>query len=140
MIRAFHLALLVGLAVVVSTAAADEYKPLKIDKKWSGRTPTVNKKLMPAKGYITSEKAFADVWKAWMGKEKQPVVDFSKELVLVVCEPCSSVSVGAAVSPKGDLMLTGGGTDDIRDDCCFEIAVVPLEGVKTINGKAIEKD
>jgi hypothetical protein len=128
-----------------STAQAD-VKPVKPVKEWKGKFPAKEDEPLrmeaPTSGYIANEKAWAKLWKAWRGKEELPKVDFDRQLVLVGSEQCAANSIEArlGLDEKGDLKgyfrttLLGG------PGFVYLIVVVDRAGIKTYNGKAIEKE
>jgi hypothetical protein len=145
MLRA--LLLLSGASLVIAAAgntavAADPV--LKPVKEWSGKFPDDKDlplmKLAPASGYLTDAKAFEKLWKAWRPTEETPKIDFDKEIVFVGTTMCAANRVSMSFGLKdGNLSVVSRSTLIAGPGFAYSIAVVPGEGVKTINGKPIAK-
>jgi hypothetical protein len=94
----------------------------------------------PKRNYIVSEKELTRVWKAWKVKDEMPKVDFDKQLVLVVTSRSSGLGLTPRLEENGDLKVIAFATADLRPDYAFQFGLIPREGIKTIEGKAIEKE
>src|SRR5688500_7524977 len=82
---------LVLFLVVIATAAGGEIKPVNSwEGKFSDDKDLPKQKLATAKGYLTDDKDFAELWKAWRGEEKLPEIDFKKHLVFVATVRCAA--------------------------------------------------
>jgi hypothetical protein len=137
---------LVGIVILCvwaaggSPAAAEDRK-LEPVRTWAGLLG--EKKLTemaPAKGYLTSEAAWKELWEAWRPGEKLPEVDFTKRLVLVHLGGIYPVVHEVRVTDQGDLKVRLSFRVPPRPGYGYGIAVIERGGVKTINGKAIEPD
>jgi hypothetical protein len=135
---------LVGLVAVatvvlfapVALAQKNAVKPIK---EWTGSVEDENL----AKGAaecITSAKGLENLWKAWKLADKVPEVNFTKEIVILTTTPGSKLKLFATLDEKGNLMVGGLGTRDLRPGFRYVIATVSKEGVKTVNGKELPKE
>ncbi len=139
---AISVVFLIAVAVT-SNAADDKAKEVKPTQEWSGSIVNQVADLpdsRPADGVITDKETFGKVWKAWKGSEKEPAVDFKKEVVVAEKTQGSRLGVSARLTADGDLKVEWMATRDIRPGFRFRIAVFPREGVKTVNGKALPKE
>lgn len=135
---------LVGLVAVATVAlfasvALAQKTAVKPIKEWTGSVE--DEKL--AKGApvcITSAKGLENLWKAWKLADKVPEVDFAKEIVILTTTQGSKLKLFAALDEKGNLMVGGLGTRDLRPGFRYVIATVRKEGVKTVNGKELPKE
>jgi hypothetical protein len=95
----------------------------------------------PKDRFLTDEKAFAKLWKAWRPKEKMPKIDFKKQFVLVATTtgPNSVVLANTKVDDKGNFTATVGSTLVFGDGFGYLIAVFDRKGVKTVFGKPLGK-
>jgi hypothetical protein len=129
---------LLGVAIAALVSVAAEVKP---ESSWS----TVVKdealaKKAPENGVLTDAKAFETLWKATMGDEKLPKVDFDKNLVVV------SLSLGGPNRPRvfggkltdGNLEVVAVSTKIGGEGFGIAFTVFPKEGVKKVNGKDIK--
>jgi hypothetical protein len=127
-------------AVLLLAPGPGDATPVKPLMQWTGRVKDKDLlKLAPARGYLSHEKDLEKLWKAWDIKEKMPAVDFTKELILVAAARSSSLSVSSKLDESGDLRITTVVTADLRPDFGYVIVLIPRAGVKTINGKPIER-
>ncbi len=137
--KTLALALVCLLAVAVTGNAAD--KEVKPTQEWKGSVATdALKSLRPATGIITDKETFAKLWKEWKVGHKEPTIDFKKELVAVETTSGSKLSIAAQLTPEGDLKVNGIATADFGPGFRYQIVVLPREGVKTVNGKALPKE
>jgi hypothetical protein len=109
-------------------------------QEWTGQLADGNlQKEKPVDGFITNNDDFAKLWKAWMGKQKLPEIDFDKELVMVASSSNSRVFEILLIVGKGDANAVVGRKAEEVKGFTFLIAVFNREAIKTIDGKAIEK-
>lgn len=127
-----------AILLLLCLAPLAHAEALKATKKWTGRVSNEAAKAAPATGYVSGPKEWAKLWKEWKIGDKVPVIDFKKEMVLVVTSVGSGIGVDPALDEKGDLTNRGASTDDLRPDTGYVVVVVPSKGVKTFNGKAIK--
>jgi hypothetical protein len=120
----------------VSTANAQDRKPLETLKEWRGDNPNEGLAKDSPK-FITNAKDLEKLWKAWDIKEKLPEIDFAKEILLVETTRGSRLNLKATLDEKGDLQSLGLATRDLRDGFRYVMITVNKAGVKTIAGKAI---
>ena len=120
----------------VSTANAQDRKPLETLKEWRGDNPNEGLTKDSPK-FITNAKDLEKLWKAWDIKEKLPEIDFSKEILLVETTRGSRLNLKATLDEKGDLQSLGLATRDLRPRFRYVMITVNKAGIKTIAGKAI---
>jgi hypothetical protein len=99
--------------------------------------------LKPESGVITDRETFAKVWQGWRKGESPPLIDFNKEIVVVVVDAFELTDVGVLrgvvddpdVRPHGDHRLP------LREVDGFSYGIARFrrerflpEGIKTING------
>ena len=139
--RLYAIVAVLFITALVTPAVQAEAKPLKPTAEWRGSVEDLTlQTAAPASGALTSQKAFADLWKAWKPDDKLPEVDFTKELVLVATTRGSRLSLSAALDEQGNLQPRGISTRDLRPGFRFHLIAVSREGVKTINNKPLPKD
>jgi hypothetical protein len=138
--------LLIGLAGAAGQGGGkNSGQPVKVEQAWSGRMVGKEKedlkKLAPEKGYIAGPKAFAALWKAWRTDEKVPEIDFAKKLVVVgLAGGPNEVTLIPFVDAQGNLTpkmfatLVGG------PGFGYALGVVDRDGIKSVQGKPLEKD
>ena len=106
---------------------------------WTGKVADKSlEKKKPATGFLVTERAFADLWRAWRGKDKLPTVDFDKNLVTVVTGK-TIFEVQYGVDGQGNLL------EKVRAELrstevqgfTYFIAVLPRVGIKSVNGRKI---
>jgi hypothetical protein len=132
----FLCALLMVLLGFVSTANAQERKPLETLKEWRGSNP--NEALTKdCPKFISNAKELEKLWKAWDIKEKLPEIDFSKEIVLIETTRGSRLNLKAILDEKGNLQPLGIATRDFGPGFRYVIISINKAGIKTIEGKAI---
>jgi hypothetical protein len=119
---------------------------IKSTKEWAGQLEDGKLKkekpvdrLFTADGFITNKEDFAKVWKAWMGKEKLPEIDFDKELVVVASSSKGRIFEILLIEEKGDVKTIAGSRAAEVKGFTFMIAVFKREGIKTIDGQPIKK-
>jgi hypothetical protein len=131
--------LALGVLVCVVVEARADKKELKPIKTWKGSIDDVKlQKEAPKSGYISNQKDFAKLWKAWKLGDKVPKVDFKKELVMLATSNGSSVGLTATLDEKGNLTNTGFATSDFGEGFRYRMITVQRDGVKTINGKELK--
>lgn len=132
----FLCALLMVLLGFVSTANAQERKPLETLKEWRGDNPNeVLSKDAPK--FVANSKDLEKLWKAWDIKEKLPEIDFSKEIVLIETTRGSRLNLKAILDEKGNLQPLGIATRDFGPGFRYVIISINKAGIKKIEGKAI---
>jgi len=143
MIRGVSIGLLTGLAFAAGLAAAPAQggkgKPIKPLQTWQAKVQDeALKNAAPPSGFVTNAKEFAALWKAWRGDEKVPDVDFKKNLVLVGLAGGPNIAgIGATLSDDGNLTVLVRQTLIGGPGFGYQLAVVPRDGIKTVNGKAV---
>jgi hypothetical protein len=139
------LSLILCTSITMPTIYAKD-KEIKPVKEWKGtfvnasEEPLMNE--TPKKGYIANQKAWEKLWKAWRSKEELPKIDFDKQVVFVASTQCAANRITGTVklSDQGDLRFDYFATEIGGPGFAYQILVVDLEGVKTINGKPIDKE
>ena len=124
------------MIALVSTANAQDRKPLETLKEWRGDNPNEGLAKDSPK-FITNAKDLEKLWKAWDIKEKVPEIDFAKEILLVETTRGSRLNLKATLDEKGDLQSLGLATRDLRPGFRYVMITVNKAGIKTIAGKAI---
>lgn len=140
MMRSLVVAALAALVCAPFATAEEPKKPAKptVDLFGSVEDEAL-KKEMPESGVIVSAKGWEKLAKAW-GIKMPAKVDFEKEVLVVATSVGSKLNVNAKVNDKGDLMVLGFGTRDLRPGFRYAIKSVSKEGVKTVNGKPLPKE
>ncbi|MBY0327497.1 MAG: hypothetical protein K2Q30_11305 [Gemmataceae bacterium] len=124
------------MIALVSTANAQDRKPLETLKEWRGDNPNEGLAKDSPK-FITNAKDLEKLWKAWDIKEKLAEIDFAKEILLVETTRGSRLNLKATLDEKGDLQSLGLATRDLRPGFRYVMITVNKAGIKTIAGKAI---
>ena len=124
------------MIALVSTANAQDRKPLETLKEWRGDNPNEGLTKDSPK-FITNAKDLEKLWKAWDIKEKVAEIDFSKEILLVETTRGSRLNLKATLDEKGDVQSLGLATRDLRPGFRYVMITVNKAGIKTIAGKAI---
>jgi hypothetical protein len=142
--KRLYFAAAVALAGLLAAVAAPAALARDKDKdpaptEFTGRITADQQKATPASGYITNEKDLTKLWDAWKIKDKQPAVDFDKQIVLVATSQSSRLKLTPKLDDKGNLTSLGLATRDLTEDFAYAIVVFSRDGVKTINGKEIGK-
>ena len=130
----------VVLAVAAAGLRADEPgKAVPVLQKWDGVVKDeALRKSSPMTGYVANEKAFAKLWKDWRPDEKEPKVDFEKEIVLVgVASGPNRVTLQPFLNDKGDLTVHSRSTLIGGAGFGYGMVTVKREGIQTIKGKPI---
>jgi len=135
--------IVVGLALaavaLLTPALLAEKKAVTPSKEFKGSVEDENL-VKDAPLVITSGKSLEKLWKSWKIADKMPEVDFAKELVVVTTTRGSQLRLFATLDDNGDLAVGGLDTKDLRPGFRYVIGVVPLQGVKSVNGKELPKE
>src|SRR5262249_55072287 len=149
-----HLTLSIVMLAVISpnlpcgfSLAQSRGKLIKVEKVWDGEIKLELLQQFPQNGFIANEKAWAELWRACRGDDELPKIDFDRQLILVEVHN----SKGFGYDPKG-LILNENGDLTVRsvsnfivspfapETCRYIFLLISSEGVKTINGKPVQKD
>lgn len=96
-------------------------------------------KKAPAAGVTVTKKGWDELLKGW--DVKAPFeVDFDKQLVIVATSQGSGLTLTTELNEKGDLLVKGVATADLRPGFRYALKRVDRAGVKTINGKPVPKE
>lgn len=126
------------LATLLAMAAiAAESTQLKPEQTWNGSANDDSKEKTVPK-VITDSAKLTEAWKACERTDAVPVVDFKKHLAVVLTTRGSRVNPRVTLSPEGDLRVLGMETRDFRPGFRYVIELYPREGVKKVNGEALE--
>lgn len=133
---------MLGFTLVLQPLDAGDKTPVKASQTWRGKIAEKEAaKLAPTAGFLTTQKAFEELWEGWKLKDKAPTINFEKEIVIV------TVSSGGPNVPnttftltKGDLKVAAIQTLIAGPGFGYSIDVVPRDGIKTIQGKAISEE
>jgi hypothetical protein len=133
-----------SLAGLLASDAVGQGKgaPIQTLHTYKGRVSAEQQKQVMGKdrmAVIASEKKLAALWNAWK-LEKQPKIDFGKELVIVYTSNTSGLKMSLLLKDGGNLQVLAIATRDIREDFAYDIQVIPREGIKTVEGKEIPKE
>jgi hypothetical protein len=129
-----------ALAALLPVAAQAQPKAVKPSAEFKGAVADVALlKEIPAGHFIANEKDLEKLWTAWKIGDKMPKVDFTKDIVVIATTRGSTLRLTARLDDKGNLRVGGFGTRDFRPGFRYVIAVIPREGVKSINGKELPK-
>jgi hypothetical protein len=128
--------------VAVSLHAADP-KEVNVEQTWDGKNAdTKLKQEAPKEGFLTDGKSFEKLWKSWRGEEKVPMVDFTKELAIVLtCDGPNRMMFPKTVKvdDKGNLKLPPAASTRIGGEGFgYKIVTIKRDGIKSINGKEIK--
>ncbi len=110
---------------------------------WSGSFKLEQRQAVPPMGYVADAIAWKAVWTAWRGTEPVPDVNFNNAIVLVaVSKDPNKVRAGAMLDAAGNLTFANAQTlmafeKDVTTGT-YQFAIIPKEGIKTINGQAIK--
>ncbi|MCI0351976.1 MAG: hypothetical protein L0Z53_21355 [Acidobacteriales bacterium] len=136
--------LALGLTVLAVSGARAQTKKVTIQQTWTGIVKDNKlRQEAPANGFVADEKTWSKLWKAWRGDEKEPMVDFSKDLVLVFTfDGPNKISVPQlTLNDKGDLRVPLPiGTLIAGPGFGYRLDTIRREGIQTINGKAVMKE
>ena len=127
--------------VLLAAGASDAHaqpKDVKFNNTWKGSVENADLQ-KGAPEVITSAKGLEKLWKDWMITDKMPMVDFTKEIVVLGTTGGSILNLSARLDDKGNLQVLGMATLDIRPGFRYVIATVSNDGVKTVNKKALPK-
>ena len=132
---------LVAMAAVVlfTSDATAQKKAVKPNMEWTGSVED-EKLAKGAPECITSAKGLQKLWNAWKLADKAPEVNFTKEIVILTTTEGSKLKLFATLDDKGNLMVGGLGTRDLRPGFRYVIATVSKEGVKKVNGKDLPQE
>jgi hypothetical protein len=135
--RNIALTLALCLLSSMSFAAAPIVEPTGM---WSGKIKDESlRKLAPKSGFIADAETWKKLWTAWRPDEELPKVEFTKELILVGTVPGpNQVVIRPTLTDKRNVKLTVFGTEIAGPGFGYKFIKIGKEGVKTVNGKAIE--
>ena len=121
----------------ITFAAAPVVEPTGM---WSGKIKDESlRKLAPKSGFIADAETWKKLWTAWRPDEEMPKVDFTKELILVGTVPGpNQVVMRTTLTDKGNVKLIVFGTEIAGPGFGYKLIKISRQGVKTVNGKAIE--
>lgn len=138
MIAALAFGLVMGFDIGHATAQkGDEVRAVD---SWKGRISEEQMKLAPKGGYIASAETFKKLWKDWKLAGDAPKVDFEKHLIVFAMLNSSGPVLTTRLDKKsGDLIRHVVSDSDLTQDYGYHIVVIPRAGIKTIDGKGMEK-
>ncbi len=93
----------------------------------------------PESSVIASQKEWDKLAEAW-GIKGTAKVDFDKELIVVTTTRGSRLTLSTRLDDKGDLLVLGLSTRDLRPGFRYAIKTASREGVKTVKGKPLPKE
>ncbi len=128
----------IGAADAPPGGRADMAKPVEPAETLKG---TVADEKLAAKAsadhVVTDAKLWDAIREAWALPDAAKGVDFAKQLVLVGTTRGSVIGGKPTLTDAGDLRISFVSTRDLRPGFRYLILVVPRDGVKTVNGKAL---
>jgi hypothetical protein len=141
------LALAVAGALVLPSwrALGAEAKPVEPVQEWSGAFNEAKdealQKEAPKEGYLTDEKAWAKLWRAWHGDQKVPRIDFDKQFILVATVECGANRLHGkfTINEDGDLKAVWASTLVAGPGFAYQMCLMDRAGVKSVNGRALDK-
>ena len=113
-------------------------KTVKVERKFTG---TIDKKLkgkIPAGDFVSTEKAFKELWKDWGQKGKIPKVDFTKEMVIITTKNSADpnhVRHNIMLNEKGVLSCLGMSTlKGFRpaNSLNFTFLIIKRDGIQSV--------
>ena len=130
------------ITAITGVAMADPIT-VKIEKKWAGSLPVKRLKLFPENqqksrlAYVSGQKHWEALWKAFGSEEKIPKVDFEKSFVVVAknVRYLNRISVNSASLDKGILRVLALETRSARpitDKVYCSILIVPRKGIQKL--------
>jgi hypothetical protein len=111
---------------------------MKAYSQWTGTVKDeAARRAAPSAGYITSAAEFQQLWKAWMGKEPVPEIDFQLGLVVVGTSGSGYNVVLLPYLNKGDLKVWAWSELTGTAGFGYQILTLDRRDIRTINGKRI---
>ena len=125
MFKAILTAILLSAVALTASIAAAEVgkKAVTLTKEWRGSVAD-EALAKDAPECIADGKALADLWKKWQIADKQPEVDFKKEIVILATTRGSSLNLRPMLDEKGNLQVVGMATRDLRPGFRYVIGTV----------------
>lgn len=108
-------------------------------KEWHGLLLNeADTKLAPKNEYLTTEKAWQELWKGWRPDEQVPVIDFSKQMVIVKLGGMYPVRFQLKLTDRNDLTVKWHPLHPSKKGYGYGIAIIERGNIQTVNGKAIQ--
>lgn len=98
------------------------------------------RKLAPKSGILTDEESFAKIWNAWRPAEALPSIDFDKAVVLVATADGPNRMFASLRKVDGNVNAVFGSTKIGGPGFGYLLAVLPREGIKSINNQPLDAD
>lgn len=92
----------------------------------------------PDNEVVVDAETFAKLWKAWRPHEDVPAIDFEQSLVLVATTDGPNRMFASLRKSDGDVTTVYGSTKVGGPGFGYLIAVVPRDGIVSINGRPLE--
>ena len=145
--RIKHLTLSIVMLAVISpnvpcgfSLGQSRGKLIKVEKVWDGEIKFELLQQFP-KVFIVNEKAWAELWRVCRGDDELPKIDFDKQMILVGVHNDPN---GLILNENGDLKSSVSNfivsAFAAPETCRYVFLLISREGVKTINGKPVQKD
>ncbi|WP_166826245.1 hypothetical protein [Thalassoroseus pseudoceratinae] len=112
-------------------------KPLE---DWKGvLRNSESRNVAPKSGFITDQKTWAKVWKAWRGTAEVPEINFTRDMVIVatVSGP-NRILMAMELDAKGNLQVRSAATKIGGPGFGYALVKVLKAGVRSVNGKPLE--
>jgi hypothetical protein len=115
-------------------------KKVEVIQSWTGQLPDeALQKLSPPIGFLTTQREWAALWRAWRGKEEPPAPNFARQLVLVFTVPGpNNLGCGPTIDSKGNVTAMAATTLIAGPGFGYLIQIIPRDGVRSVNGKALD--
>jgi len=126
------LLVLLGFASTALSAPA----PAEAVETWQGSIDDPAAKPGPTR-VISDADMWRKLWKDWKIDGELPEVDFEEHLLVAETTSGSRLRLNALLSDEGDLRVIGMATRDLRPGFRYVIGQFELDGVKSVNGRAI---
>lgn len=129
------------LCLLLALFAMMGQEPIESLGSWGGVvTDERLKGLAEGRDAIVDGDEFAELWKGWRGDEPIPQIDFKEELVLVaVADGPNRVAMTPRMGEGGDLKTDAVATLIGGPGFGYQLMRVSRGGIKTINGKSIDR-
>ncbi len=88
---------------------------------------------------IPSQQKLKKIWLIWKLTDKMPKIDFTKQIVVLSTGAGSILYTTYAIEANGNLKVDSISTKDIADGFRYQFAIINKEGIKTVNGKELQK-
>lgn len=132
------LAIVCGMMALMQPAGGEAGVEIKPTQLWGDRLQDESlRKFAPANEVVDDPEAFAKIWNAWRPAEDVPEIDFTRSLVLVATADGPNRMFANIRNADGNVTAVYGSTKIGGPGFGYLIAVVPREGIESINGRPL---